>query len=273
MDASAIKEIADNAAISEINQALTNFPVVVIPDTAKIESIEKFKNAPDQFRGTFTSTTINEFIAYINDNASADSAVFIDAENMRAKAIVDFGTSDTPLWGKHRAVAALAKTPAYNDVLIHDQKTHLQQELIDFCEDWEEHVHFFDETGAGMDFKKTINTLRRVKVNAKANAEQEIGNYSGSRSTLEQVEIKAGADELPAGFAFEVIPYDEFNPVVLTCQLRAIHKDGNVTFKYRINQLQAKQLQIADEFKQAIKNRVTVDSLAIYLGEMAYQQQ
>jgi uncharacterized protein YfdQ (DUF2303 family) len=272
MDATAIQAISDLSINSQLSAELHR-DLAIVPKSADLKSLEQFNLKPTFFRGTFTSTTVNEFIAYINDNASADSAVFIDAENMRAKAIVDFGTSDTPLWGKHRALADLTKTPAYAAVLNQNDRIHNQQELIDFCEDWEEHVHFFDETGAGMDFKKTINTLRRVKVNAKANAEQEVGNYSGSRSTLEQVEIKAGADELPAGFAFEVIPYDEFNPIVLTCQLRATHKDGNVTFKYRINQLQAKQLQIADEFKQTIKNRVTVDSLAIYLGEMAYQQQ
>jgi uncharacterized protein YfdQ (DUF2303 family) len=143
--------------------------------------------------------------------------------------------------------------------------------LIDFFEDWETHIHFFDNDNQGLDFKQTIRNLRRVKVNAKADTTNDVSNFSAARSTLEQVEITAGAIDLPAGFIFECQPYDGFNDYRFACQLRAIPSEKTALFKYRIGQLEAQQVAIAEEFKQSIKNRVSVQDIKIYLGEMAYQ--
>lgn len=90
---------------------------------------------------------------------------------------------------------------------------------------------------------------------------------------MQQVEIKAGAEDLPAGFVFECQPYEGFNDYRFACQLRAIPSEKTALFKYRIGQLEAQQVAIAEEFKQSIKNRVSVQDIKTYLGEMAINNQ
>lgn len=271
MDATAIQSIADLAvSAASANDVNNNVDAVVIPKTASIESLEKFRAAPSHFRGAFTTTIIGEFIAYINAHANASSAVFIDPVVMHAKCIIDQGSPSDPQWGWHRANAELKKTPECYAVFQSNCRTLDQQDLIDFAEDWEDFMGFYDQNGQGIPFRKAINILRRVKLNATASTDQVIENYAGSRSTLEQVEVRSGADLLPAGFTFTVAPYQGFAVRELNCHLRAVTDDKAVKFKYRIIGLDITIANIAAEFGQMINDACNA-RFPVYLGEMKYQ--
>ena len=270
MDATAIQAISDLAVSAVSVNAVNDTDAVVIPKTATIESLEKFNEAPNHFRGSFTTSLIREFIAYINAHANTSSAVFIDPDAMHASCIIDQGKPESPQWGYHRATAKLKKTPEYDAVFQSNFRTLAQQDLIDFAEDWEAFIRFYDQNGEGIPFRQAINILRRVKLNATASTDQTIDNYAGSRSTLEQVEVRSGADVLPAGFLFTVEPYQGFTVRELICQLRAVTDEKTVKFKYRIKGLDNTIADIAHEFGQLIKAACN-DTFPVHLGVMTYQ--
>jgi|GEM_PF-3715890 len=271
MDASAIQTIADLAQINEINAGSLQSRVYAVPNSARLESIERFEGVPDHFRGNYNTTVLDEYVLYINKNADEESGIFINPDEMSAKAIIDLGSHELPKWGKHKATAKLKQTPAYTALLNADNITSNQQELIDWLEDWESYINFYDADNKGLDFKRTIRALRRIKFNANLETTNDLSNFATSRSTLEQIELKAGYEDFPVGFIFECEPYEGFSSYRFACQLRAMPNDKDALFKYRIGQLEAQKVLIADEFKQMIKNRVQVTGIKIYLGEIDYQ--
>lgn len=272
MDKSAIQEIAKLATANEI--MLHDHDAICVPDGYELLSLEKFDVAPDHFRGTFSTTVLSEFTAYINSHGDADTGVFVNQEAMCALAIIDMGHQEGPRWGKHRADIKLLKTPAYTAVLKFANAVLLQQDFIDFAEDWQDNVQFyFEGTEAPVaSFQQTIKVLRRLKVNVNASSEQNAGNFSASRSALETIEIKAGNEELPAGFRFSVIPYEGFDPVLLNCQLRAVSDDKNIKLKYRIGQQEIIAEAIANQFREKLINGIKAElNGAIFIGRMEYQ--
>ncbi|WP_026601451.1 DUF2303 family protein [Methylomonas sp. 11b] len=272
MDASAIKTISALSVVeSQINTlSALDYNVALLPENYKLEGLEKFGNAPIRFRGNYKTTLIDEYIKYVNDHGTPDSTVFVDETTMTSKAIMDLGRPDQPLWGSHKAELSLIKTPEYQAILQYDNTKLEQQALIDFAEDWADNISFFDNQEQRLDFRKTINTLRKLKINANAESEQTVGNYAAARSTLEQVEIKAGQEELPAYFTFHCIPYEGFPLVLFTCQLRAINDQKQVVIKYRIMQLPVKQTEIANCFKDLLQGDIDAEGVETYLGTMNY---
>lgn len=271
MDATAIKEIiAQSCAQATAELVGTQHTrAIVMPADFKLADTEAFDNSPAHFRGAYKTTIIGEFIDYVDKHSLGnDTAVFVDAESMKAKAIIDMGNHEAPMWGKHTAGIQLKKQPAYDALLNQNERALTQQDMIDFFEDWADSVEFLDKGGNPIDTRFAINLLRRVKASASLSVEQEQANFSASRSTLEQVEIKAGAQELPAAFHFDCHPYEGFSSRMFFCQLRASGTE-KLQFKYRINGLPAELNQIAEEFRDTVQTNL--DQIPVYIGEMTYQ--
>jgi len=273
MDKTAIQEISRLTAAELANkEGLGDKNAVVIPEGFKLQSLEPLQAAPDFFRGKFSTSVLEEFVSYVNLHGSIDSSIFIDHRDMSALSIIDMGNHTNPEWGKHRATIKLVKTPAYDRLLNLADSAIDQQDFIDFAEDWDDFITFVDGDGDALPFSQTIKTLRRLKVNANSQAEQTVSNYAASRSTLDQIEIKAGSEELPAGFIFKTIPYDGFDTVEFPCQLRAVNSDKAVRLKYRINHLEAIKELIANQFRDDLKSGITENGVSIFIGDMEYQK-
>ncbi|WP_181049834.1 DUF2303 family protein [Methylobacter tundripaludum] len=276
MDKSAIEAIAGLSAAKAAQHEISQHPpitAIVIPKDYSVENLERLLPNPDQFRGTFRTAVLSEFVGYIDGNATSDTGVFIDQNKMTAAAIIDMGSHEAPNWGKHKANVALDRTPAYAALIrLHDERMN-QQSFIDFAEDWQDNVSFYygssDQNIA--DFKSTIRTLRKLKTSATNTSETEVGNFAANRSAMESIEVTAGAEQPPAGFLFKTIPHDGFEKVVFDCQLRAMPDTKEVFLKYRIVQLAQHQEKIAEQFRDKIQSSITVDGISIYIGNMEYQ--
>lgn len=278
MDKSAVQEIvklAVNAgALLEENNA------AIIPDGYKLQSLEHLQLRPYLFRGLFSTNLLNEFAGYVNAYGNSDTSVFIDQQSMSALAVIDQGSQEEPKWGRHKAKIELLATPAYSAILKRDNNPLLQQDFIDFAEDWQENIQFYFTNEAQPDayqptlFKQTIKTLRKLKVSATASKEQSVGNFSASQSALESIEVKAGNEDIPAGFLFNVTPYEGFDPITLDCQLRAVNDEKSVKLKYRIGQLGLIEERIANQFREKLNVEINAKelSIALFIGKMSYQQ-
>ena len=278
MDNSAIQAIAALSAAQLAQRGIDGYPeisAIIVPEDYKIQNLESMKANPNHFRGTFSTRVLSQFIYYIGKNGSANTGVFINQDIMSATAILDMGNPDLPEWGKHRADAALKLTPAYSALIgFHDARLD-QQNFIDFAEDWQDNILFYydePEKADALAFKSIIKTLRKIKTSTTAVAENAVENFSRSRSAMESIEITAGNEKPPTGFLFKVIPYDGFDEVTFDCPLRAITDDKAVKLKYRIVQLAQHQLNIANQFKEKIVSGIKINELAIFIGDMAYQQ-
>lgn len=89
MDSSAISAIEELTNAKQAQEKIDHelISAVVIPNSHKLESLERLKPEPNHFRGQFRTTVISEFINYINNNGDDTCSVFIDKSSMTAKAI------------------------------------------------------------------------------------------------------------------------------------------------------------------------------------------
>ncbi len=275
MDLSAIHSIRDMAVAQQANELLQNFrnikPVIALPSDYKTIDLEKFIAKPTRFRGIFNTQLIDEFVSYINKAGSTSTGIFVNPEDASAQAIVDMGDNNNPEWGEHKAILALKKSPEFSRLLELAGKTLSQQDLIDFAEDWTAHIQFISDQDESLDFRASLNAIRRLTVSATQNNESVTGNFNASQSSLDAIEVKAAGAVLPFGFIYTCIPYESFEQVVLFCQLRSLTDGKNVNLKYRITALDMEINNIGLQFKEFLQKSITLEA-NFYTGTMQYQK-
>lgn len=274
MDQSAIHAIRSMATAEQANALLHGIhelsPVVIVPENYKIADLEKYAQLPERFRGQFTTRYLEEFVSYINEKGTTRTGIFIDPENDYAKAILNMGSETNPEWGDHLASLNLTKTPEFLKLIINDGKTLSQQDLIDFAEDWQSNIEFISDQEENLDFRSSINAIRRLTVSATQSNESIQGNFNASQSSLDAIEVKAAGAILPFGFIFTCTPYESFNEINCLCQLRALTDGKTVNLKYRIMVMDRLIYKIGVEFKELLKKSITIDA-GFYTGTMDYQ--
>ncbi len=275
MDATAINAIRDlaTAAITNDYSAVGGLaPTALLPDGYELKALEQYQPQPDRFRGTFATRIIGEFIAYINDHADSHSSVFIDPVFMTADAILDMGDKDDPHWGQHEASLTLKGLPEFGTLVANNERFLTQQGFIDFAEDWEVNLRFFDEVHNVMDFKQAINAIRRITVSATSSQDSEVNQFNRQHSSMDAIEVSSKNAVLPTGFTFSFVPYDGFDRAEFVCQLRPVTNNKVPELKYRIVGLDNEINRLAEQFKTILHKAITADEISLYTGTMTYQK-
>lgn len=273
MDATAIQQLFN------IGQALKHIDVGAIPASiiakdSKIESLEHLLETPLLHKVKFTTSVFYDFLDYCKANCdtSQSSTIYIDKNAMRARAIFDHGHADNPKWGHHNAHLTLDKTPEFAALMENHNEDMSQQDFIDFLIDWEKFVQLGEEENAGLAFKDAVNRIRKLTVTSLSKAESEVGNFSANKSALESVEVSAGSTKPPAALLWTGIPYEEFKSRTFSAEIRAVVKGDSIKLRYRIIQLESGINDIANEFRDRIKQALADDAIDIYLGTVEHRQ-
>lgn len=272
MDSTAIQKIIDIG--QERNRIEVGaIPAAVVAKDSKIESLEFLLETPSHHNASFTTSVLDEFVSYCkpNCNIDMDSTIYINQKAMFARAIFDHGTFDYPQWGHHKAALVLDKTPEYDALLENNNKDMSQQEFVDFLTDWEKFVKLSDEDYEGLAFRESINRIRKLTVTSLSKAESEVGNFSANKSALESVEVSAGSTKPPAALLWSGIPYEGFKPRAFAAEIRAVVKGDSIKLRYRIIQLESGINDIANEFRDLIRQALADDSINIYLGAIQHR--
>jgi uncharacterized protein YfdQ (DUF2303 family) len=266
MDATAVQRLVDLGA--ERSQVMnTEIPAIVTDKTSTVQSLEHLLAQPKHHKAFFSTALIDEFVAYAGNNAeeNQNSAAYIDTDSMTAQAIFDHGDALEPKWGHHRAQLKLKQLPEYKALLMNNNKDLSQQEFVDFLSDWKSSVVFEEESLLPM-----LNRIRKLTVTNLSKAESEIGNFNATASALESVEVSAGATKPPESFTFTCFPYEQFIQRTFLCEIRAKVDGSNIKLRYRIQQLDAINDDIAREFKHKLSNDLN-GLLGISVGVMNHR--
>lgn len=249
MDASAISIIQQTAISAEkANRLNTHVPAVILRDIngqQRVESIERLQAARSHFRGTFSTTSLNDFAQYVIAHSGGDG--FIDIKAMAATVFFDLhvneygtpaskGELSSPGHADHTAVLTLAPTAAFNalNAAAFSNRSggpvqFAQKGLIEWLEDWWDYLSadYPDATdGLANDplrMRQALNALRKVKIKASAEAVHTDKDFGGTRSALEDVEASSDVG-LPRGFRFKCVPYDAIDENTFYLRL-GIHPD------------------------------------------------
>ncbi|MEI6543227.1 MAG: DUF2303 family protein [Methylococcales bacterium] len=274
MDGTAIKEISDlavSAASGSTNIIGADFPTIVIPDNYGIQDLEHLQDKPYLFRASYSTNNLDDFVGYVGQYHLLNlSKVFVDPDQIESSAILDLGTPENPQWGKHKAALKLEKSPEYSALLKANNTNYSQKDLIDFMEDYADHITFIDDDLNIVPFKSGIQSLRKLKTLENKQQESSVGNFAQSHSALESIEIKAAGEAIPFGFKFDVFPYEGLKLFTVVSQIRASNSGKDVLLKYRISSIDKLKKEIAEDFKKKIIDALKSE-IDVYIGRFTYQ--
>ncbi|MFZ1872680.1 MAG: DUF2303 family protein [Chania sp.] len=267
----------DGSAIAQI-QALTlgssylkdvgdtNCPVTVLPESVSVQSIERFYSNRFRFRGAMETTSIDDFVRYSVGYADAEDPArcFIDADNMSARAVFNIGTLAAPGHADNFAEINLKKTAPFRALLAIDGKRLNQKQIAEWLEDWADFLTAFDTDGKTMPIAQAASAVRRVSIKQMQEADHEDGDFSGKKSLMQSVEATS-KEIMPVAFEFKCVPYEGLGERPFSLR-NSLLKSDEPCFVLRIVQLEAKEEEIAIEFRDLLIGKFDGESVETFIG-------
>ncbi|CBV44088.1 YfdQ family protein [Halomonas elongata] len=263
MEAQALERIVALAHASQIGNPGTDVPTMLVPNGYSLESLEAFQDHPTHFRGTYSTSSIEDYAAYVNHEVGAQ--VFVDTDDMDAEAFFDLGDADSPGHGKHRARLKLQRTAPYTACLQAHDRAFGQKELAHWIEDW--HAHITGESTSGKDLtpKQLATMVRRIEVEASSERTHEEGDWNTQSSGLDALDARTGEDT-PAFIRFACMPYEGLSLRTFDLRMSILTDDSKPRLKLRITGLEGIQEEIAKEFKQVLEQQIDLGATRVLLG-------
>lgn len=263
MDAAAIQRIESLAAASS-KLPDTDVPKTLVPEGCKVESLESLLGSPLSMKAHFRTERLEDFCAYVAAEAHGDeTAVFVEPDGSGAKAVIDYGSHKAPRWGRHQASLAMRHTPEFAALLQASETALSQRALVDFMEDWG-HVVTAERGGEEITHAKAIAAIRRVDIKAERHSTHEQAEWSASRSSMEQIEARSGADSMPESITMlcSVFPCTKPREVVARLSLRTSGDEPR--FRIRIVALDRMLKDVAEEIVEDVNHRLAM--VRVFVG-------
>jgi len=261
-DAQAIEKLTQSEAITAANNSVIDSPArdkaVALPDGFKLHNLEDFSDFRYRARGVFTTASILDLAGYVKAHGEAGATIFVDAETMTAKAVLNLGTISLPGHADNLAKLALPKTAALQALLkVHDRPLG-QAQTAEWMEDWADHLSAFgphedddDKQAAPITLRKAIGAIRRITVDAMRKLESEEQSLSAQRSTFESVTVSS-KDTLPALLYFKCEPYPGLRERQFVLRVGVSTPGDKPAITLRILKLETAQEEMAQELCQLI---------------------
>ncbi|NMZ68843.1 Uncharacterized conserved protein YfdQ, DUF2303 family [Pseudomonas peli] len=232
--------------------------VVVLPNSVNLHSLEQYQPARDRFRGGLKTQSLRDFSKYVERHIRAgleiESAGFIDQDAMSATVIFNLGNPDWPGHGDDRATLTLKPSAAYTAVQAIAGKALGQQALAEWLEDWAPHIiaTASDET---LTIAAAISGIRKMTIKATSQRDSSVGDFSASRSAMDDIEAKS-QETLPQAFMFQVVPFEGLGESTINLRLSVITGEANPVLKLRWVGEEAQREAFAIEFKHVLEREV-----------------
>ncbi|HFF8997725.1 DUF2303 family protein [Escherichia coli] len=269
LDASAIDKITDLTLSRFLEEKLdgVDCPAAVVPQGARIDSLESLCVERFRFRGKMQTASIEDFTRYSAGYADDGTRCFINADDMRAVAVFNLGTLNNPGHADNTALLALKKTAPFSALLLINGDRHTQKELAEWLEDWSENLLGFDADGQFIDAKKSAAAIRKISIESIQKADFEDGDFSGKRSLMESVEART-QDIMPVAFEYSCVPFEGLAERRFKLRLSIIGGD-RPTLVLRIVQLEAQQEEMAAEFRELLVQKFQGSQVETFIGQFS----
>ena len=232
--------------------------IVVLPSEVRLHSLEGYQPMRDRFRGALKTQSLRDFSKYveghINSSLSELASGYIDQDAMSATVIFNLGNPDEAGHGDDRATLTLKPTAAYTAVQNIVGKTLSQQALAEWIEDWAPHITATagNET---LSNPAAISGIRKMTIKATSQRDSSVGDFSASRSAMDDIEAKS-QETLPTAFLFQVVPFEGLAASTITLRLSVITSEAQPALKLRWVGEESQREDFAREFKAVLESEV-----------------
>ena len=256
----AIQHIEANALTAAGREIITETSrLAVLPEAVRVHSLEQYQPYRDRFRGALSTHSLQDFAKYVeshkqDEDFTLTSRGFIDQDAMRAAVIFNLGEPGVAGHGDDTATLTLKPTAAYTALREIIGQTLKQQQLAEWLEDWLPNLNALDGE-ADLPMLQAINAVRRMTIKATSQRDSNVGDFSTSRSAMDEIEARS-QDTLPSAFTFATVPYEGLQSASMKLRLSVITGRDEPLLKLRWVGEEAQREEFAREFKAVLEQEV-----------------
>jgi len=205
-------------------------PYTVVPEEAKVSSLERFMAVPARKRAAVVVRDAASLIAYMGAHDEERTATFAELEKLRIEAILDYHRADAPGFGEHRVLLQLVERPEWTTWMGKNKRPMTQAEFAQFIED--NLPDIAEPQGATV-----LEIARSLEARKKVNFLSSVRLRDGNREFTyeEQTESSAAKGKLavPETFTLGLQPFAGAEKYRIEARLRyRISDDGKLTLWY-----------------------------------------
>lgn len=263
IDKSAIDAIAKSEAVTAVHSAVTGAMasngLIGLPDNFDVHDLEKYMDKPRRFSGSMTTTDLEAFVGYLERNSTKGLAsVFVEETEMRAKAILDLGTSENFGHAWHRASFTPVVTPEYASLTYTSTASLTQKILAEWLEDFADCVGIItDLDGKKMTTAQAASIIRSVTIESLAKSTTEEGQLSSERSEFESIKADSSKGRLPAFISFNCKPYRDLSTRCFNMRLSITTGDRTPRLSLKVIRMETHQHEMAQELNNIVSAAVS----------------
>lgn len=273
-----LEAIRDTGTVEAITQlalaghpsVTTDAPAVVLPEGAKVESLEYLFDVPRHMRATYRTERISDFCRYVDAEGRDDTVVFVSPDGSCAQAIIDYGNHESPEWGFHRAALRMEYSPEFAALKLHCGRGLDQRALVEFFEDWRDLIQPYEmaeddpDNARDLTIGQAIARIRKIDVKKLLATGHEQGDFSARRSTMASVEAVSGGLRPPAGFRFLCQPFPDLKSRQIDVRLSVRTTNDEPVLVMRIVGETALDRDLTEEIEIDITERL--DGKRVFIG-------
>lgn len=261
---------ATNAALNAATPALAGLGIFAQHQDMKTIDLEDKLPLRRRARGSMETNFVTPFASYALEHAQPGATVFIDAEGMYAKAVLNLGSNELPGHCDNLSKVKLKRTAAYEALLRLIGTTQSQRSFAEWLEEWgilatcwedlpaQPEGEAQESTKGKLDMKACIAAIRSVTIEKIQKNESEVSNFSQNRTAAEQIALAARAEQkLPSFLLVTFKPYKELGERTFAVRVSAVTSRTDPEFRLNVLGMEAHQEEMAEEFAQAVRDAFT----------------
>ena len=260
-DKSAIQQITQSEATSASNLALQHSltsgkPLAVFPDDFKTVDLEQYLPLRRRARNSFNTPYVADFSRYVCEHRENGCTIYVNAEAMAAKAVLNQGAAALPGHGDNTAVVTLRKTAPYAALGTLTGRHRSQKELAEWLEEWRHLVKPLDTDSQVLNIAHVVAGVRSVSIEQINNSTTSVESLSAERSELESVKARTGRADavLPDYLMMEIQPYKELQARKFYVRVSIITSERAPTFSLAILGQEIHDEEMAEEFAHVVRH-------------------
>lgn len=211
-----ISEAQKNAKVSlETSGA---FATVALHKDLVVHDIESRRLNRVRFRGTFDTTSLDDFTAYTKTRSQEPRNIgetiqgFISIKNgLSCHAFFNLGSSISAGHADDKAILTMQPTPEYSHVVCNAPRKMSQRDFVAFVEDWRDFITPIvvddEDKSEPLRIRATLNALRNMKISATSESNSSVSDVGQSTSSLDAIAAKS-IDTLPTHFILKTCGYE-----------------------------------------------------------------
>lgn len=271
----AINAIQQSEATNSVARALDvasncGHRVFLAPSNFNLHDIEKYMPVRRRARGVMETSDITSFAEYTATHQEKGCTVFVNADDMRATAVLNMGGPSEPGHADNLAQLKIKKTAALAALLTHATGASMSQgTAAEFLEDWSDQIKCFDENGASIPQNLAVAAIRKLTLDAARKVESTVKALSQSVSAFESVQASS-ADPIPVSLDFVTEPYHGLPPYTFQVRVGVLTSGEKPTITMRVRDMQGRIDSMARDFadlvRTAIAARTDQNSIPVSVG-------